>query len=193
MRTDTKTFAKRVFRDLRTQGISSVKAKIARDAIVRAADRFGFPELSDAARVRISIDSIESQSVYIEDEGMARFVCHLDDRHQPLISTEPTEEQLALSSELVDMLWDLYAAADEKSPAYEHMKAEYNAKRDAILAINPHVHANVADPDSFDFYHNIHKSEYGFRPRGFVTEAMMRKEVESILRNAKNVRVDKAA
>ena len=190
MRTNTQTFAKRVFRDLRNEGLSSVKAKAARGAIVYAASQFGFPELSDKARARVSFDSSETQSVYIDDDGIARFVCELDARHQPLITSEPTAEQLALSEELVAMLSDLYAAEGEEK---DRLNAAYSDKRDAILAINPHVHAGIADPDGMEFYHNIHKSEYGFRPRGFLTYAMMREKIERICRNAEEVRIDKAA
>lgn len=190
MRTNTKTFAKRIFRDLRAEGLSSVKAKAARGAILYAASQFGFPDLSDTARARVSMDSVEVQTVYIDDEGIARFVCELAPAHQPLISTEPTAEQTALSNEMVDMLCDLYAAEGEEK---ERVKGLYNSKRDMVLAINPFVHANVADPDGMEFYHNIHKSEYGFRPRGFLTYAMMREKIEMILRNAENVEVKEAA
>lgn len=190
MRTNTKTFANRVFRDLRAEGLSSVKAKAARGAIVYAASQFGFPELSDTARARVSMDSVEVQTVYIDDEGIARFVCELAPAHQPLIKTEPTAEQTALSNEMVDMLCDIYAAEGEEK---DRLNAVYSAKRDAILAINPFVHANIADPDGMEFYHNIHKSEYGIRPRGFLTYEMMREKVERILRNAENVRVAQAA
>ena len=103
---------------------------------------------------------------------------------------EPTEEQNTLYNELVDMLGDLYAAEGEEK---DRLSAAYSAKRDAVLAINPFVHANIADPDGMEFYHNIHKSEYGFRPRGFLTYAMMREKVERILRNAENVEVREAA
>lgn len=181
MRTNTKTFAKRIFRDLRAEGLSSVKAKAARGAILYAASQFGFPELSDTARARVSMDSLEVQSVYIDDQGIARFVCELAPAHQPLINTEATAKQNALCDEMVDMLSDLYAAEGEEK---NRLNAVYSAKRDAVLAINPHVHANIADPDGMEFYHNIHKSEYGFRPRGFLTYAMMRSEIERILRNA---------
>lgn len=190
MHTNTKTFAKRIFRDLRAEGLSSVKAKAARGAILYAVSEFGFPDLSDTARARVSMDSVEVQTVYIDDEGIARFVCELAPAHQPLISTEPTAEQIALYDEMVDMLSDLYAAEGEEK---DRLNAAYSAKRDAVLAINPFVHAGTADPDGMEFYHNIHKSEYGFRPRGFITYAQMRKKVESLLRNAENVRVDKAA
>jgi len=101
-----------------------------------------------------------------------------------------TPEQEALSNELVDMLSDLYAAeGDEK----DKLNAVYTAKRDAILAINPDVHAGVADPDGMEFYHNIHKSEYGFRPRGHFTYAEMRADIERICKTAENITVEAAA
>lgn len=103
---------------------------------------------------------------------------------------EPTEEQLKLSDELVDMLSDLYAAEGAEK---DRMNAEYSAKRDRILAINPNVHAGIADPDGMEFYHNIHKSEYGIRPRGHFTYAEMRADIERIRRTAENIRVEEAA
>ena len=61
---------------------------------------------------------------------------------------------------------------------------------DRILAINPNVHAGIADPDGMEFYHNIHKSEYDIRPRGHFTYAEMRADIERIRRTAENIRVD---
>lgn len=103
---------------------------------------------------------------------------------------EPTEEQRKLSDELVDMLSDLYAAEGAEK---DRLNAEYSAKRDRILAINPNVHAGIADPDGMEFYHNIHKSEYDIRPRGHFTYAEMRADIERIRRTAENIRVEEAA
>ena len=103
---------------------------------------------------------------------------------------EPTEEQRKLSDELVDMLSDLYAAEGEDKT---RLNAEYDAKKARILAINPNVHAGIADPDGYEFYHNIHKSEYGFRPRGHITCQEMRADIERIARTAENIRVEEAA
>ena len=102
---------------------------------------------------------------------------------------EPTDEQRKLSDELVDMLSDLYAAEGEDKA---RLNAEYDAKKARILEINPEVHAGIADPDGYEFYHNVHKSEYGFRPRGHVTCAEMRSEIERICKNTENIRVESA-
>lgn len=190
MRTNTKTFRNRVFRDLRAQGVSSTKAKRIRDMICMVAGMKGYPELSDEAKVCITFESEDLQSVYIDDNGTPRLAYMPEAFLQPLIDVTPTDEQIALYDEMVNMLSDLYAAEGEEK---DRLNAAYSAKRDAVLAINPFVHAGTADPDGMEFYHNIHKSEYGFRPRGFITYAQMRKEVESLLRNAESVRVDKAA
>lgn len=103
---------------------------------------------------------------------------------------EPTEEQRKLSDELVDMLSDLYAAEGDKLAS---LNAVYDEKKAKILAINPNVHAGITDPDGYEFYHNIHKSEYGFRPRGHLTYAEMRADIERIKRTAENIRVEEAA
>jgi len=102
---------------------------------------------------------------------------------------EPTDEQRALSDEMVDMLSDLYSAEGEELAA---LNAVYDAKRDRILAINPDVHAGIADPAGMEFYHNIHKSEYGFRPRGYLTYADMRADIARICETAENIRVEAA-
>ena len=99
---------------------------------------------------------------------------------------EPTEEQRKLSDELVDMLSDLYAAEGAELAA---LNAAYTAKKERILEINPEVHAGIADPDGYEFYHNIHKSEYGFRPRGHITCAAMRADIERIAKTAENIEV----
>lgn len=103
---------------------------------------------------------------------------------------EPTDEQRKLSDELVDMLSDLYAAEGAELAA---LNAVYDEKKAKILAINPNVHAGIADPDGYEFYHNIHKSEYGFRPRGHLTCEEMRADIERIKRTAENIRVEEAA
>jgi len=178
MRTDTKTFRNRMFRDLRNEGLTSRKAKAAAAALVYAAETYGFPQLADNSRARVSFDSIDTQQVYVDDDGIARFCTVLAPIHQPLISTEATAEQIALRDEMEAMMCgDLYEAGGEEK---KRLNAIYTAKRDAVLAINPYVHANVADPDGYEFYHNIHKSEYGFRPRGFLTYAMMREKIAMI-------------
>ncbi len=90
----------------------------------------------------------------------------------------PTPEQTALYNEMVDMMTgDLYTAEGAEK---DRLNAEYSAKRDRVLAINPNVNAGFADPDGMEFYHNIHKSEYGFRPRGHITYAEMRADIERI-------------
>ena len=102
---------------------------------------------------------------------------------------KPTDEQRALSDEMVDMLSDLYSAEGEELAA---INAVYDAKRDRILTINPDVHAGVADPAGYEFYHTIHKSEYGFRPRGYLTYADMRADITRICETAENIRVEAA-
>ncbi|WP_162815016.1 hypothetical protein [Erythrobacter aureus] len=189
-RTDTLTFRNRVFKQLRAAGLNSVKAKAARTAILAGAYAAGYPEIADDYAACVSFDSEDFQSVYVDDNGIARFGSPLRDELQPLVSTTPSEEQNKLSSELLEMLPDLYSAEGEEK---DRLNAIYSAKRDAILAINPHVHAFVADPDGGEYFHNLHKAEYGFRPRGFRTYAQMRDEIESITRNAQNVEFDVAA
>jgi len=189
MRTDTTTFRKRVFADLRKAGLSSAKARAARSAICWAAYTAGYPVLSDTARARVSMDSAYAQTVYMDDEGIARFPADVHENLQPLINTSATDEQDRLRREMEEMLSPMYDAVDaarsnghvepNKEPLAAAYIASYNAKRDAVLAINPHVHASVADPDLYECYHNVYKSEYGFRPRGFITldgvrEAMAR-------------------
>lgn len=102
---------------------------------------------------------------------------------------EPTDEQRKLSDELVDMLSDLYTAEGDELAA---LNAVYDEKKAQILAINPNVHAGIADPDGYEFYHNIHKSEYGFRPRGHITCEAMRADIERIKRTAENIRIETA-
>jgi len=182
MRTDTTTFAKRVFRDLRAAGLSCAKAKAGRDALVRMARYYFTAEVSDTAVARISLDSADAQTVYIDDDGQARLHAIPDGRFQPLVTTQPTAEQERLSAELVDLLPTLYSAETEEEKAA--VNAVYTAKMDAILAINPFVHASIADPDGYEFYHNVYKSEFGFRPRGFITVEAMKKETSSIIRLA---------
>ena len=99
---------------------------------------------------------------------------------EPVVAVDPnapTEEQDKLYNELVDMLPDVYAAEGAELAA---INAIYDEKRDRILEINPNVNGGIADPAGFEFYHDIHKSEYGFRPRGHITYAEMRAEIERI-------------
>lgn len=178
MRTNTKTFRYRIVRDLRAQGVSSKAAKAAHDMIVKLARDYGYPVFAADATICIGMLSDTMQEVYINDNGIARFCVILDAEFQPLVKTEATAEQIALRDEMEAMMTgDLY---DAEGAEKERLNALYTAKRDAVLAINPFVHASYADPDGYEFYHNIHKSEYGFRPRGFLTYAMMLEQIEMI-------------
>lgn len=178
MRTNTKTFRFRIVRDLRAQGVSSKAAKAARDMIVKLARDYGYPVFAADATVCISMQSDTVQEVYVNDDGIARLCVVPGAEFQPLVKTEATAEQIALRDKMEAMMTgDLYSAEGAEK---DRLNAIYTAKRDAVLAINPFVHAAYADPDGYEFYHNIHKSEYGFRPRGFLTYAMMREQIEMI-------------
>lgn len=190
MRTDTQTFRKRIIRDLRAAGLPAYKARRCAAALHTAAYFAGNPIISDAAVARIVVDGPDFQRVIVEADGVTIFAGEPSPECQPLVLTEPTAEQQALSQDLVDMLPDVFGAIGDAisegisdphtAPAVIAANAAYDAKRDAILAINPHVHAGVADPAEYETYHMVHKSVYGFRPRGFITLDTMKRVMDSI-------------
>lgn len=190
MRTDTNTFAKRVFKDLRAAGLSAAAATAGRNAILSAAHAFGHPLLDDSARACVSMDSEDSQSVYIDELGVARFHAGVAEQHQPLVNSMPTDEQLEIADELSDIRGSIYEAislaedAGSKEPfkddAVVALNKQYDELRERSIAINPNVHAGHIDPDAYDFYSMMHKDTYGFRPRGFITFPAMKVEMERL-------------
>jgi hypothetical protein len=179
MRTDTTTFRSRITAEFRALGLTVAKAKAAASAIIERAEAQGYPDLADSAKAAISFDFTTEQSVYMDDSGVARLHIMPNYRVQPLVTTEPTKEQEALCEELVNMLSDLYEAEGEEK---DRLNAIYTEKRDQILAINPYIHGGNVDPDLHEFYHNIFKSEYGFRPRKFLTYKMLKEQVDYLVK-----------
>lgn len=49
--------------------------------------------------------------------------------------------------------------------------ARYQANIDHAVewGLDLRMDCNDLDPDLMEVYHNVHKSEHGFRPRGFIT------------------------
>lgn len=190
MRTDTNTFAKRVFKDLRAAGLSAAAATAGRNAILSAAHAFGYPLLDDSARACVSMDSEDSQSVYVDERGLARFHAGVADHHQPLVNTTPSDEQLEIADELCDIRCSIYEAvslaedAGSKEPfkdaAVVALNKQYDELRERSIAINPFVHAGHIDPDAYDFYSMMHKDTYGFRPRGYITFPTMKDKMERL-------------
>jgi hypothetical protein len=181
MRTDTKTFRNRVYRDLRAEGLTAAKARQGTNAILRMAGYFGNPEIEEGARVRISFDSTCHQSVYMDCNGVARFHCEMPEELQPLVSTKATDAQLELSEKFYDLICNLYSA-EEGSKELEDARAAYEANKAAILAINPFVSASIADPDRHNFYSDYYKSMNGFRPRGYIRCSDLDAEIASLRR-----------
>lgn len=92
----------------------------------------------------------------------------------------PTEKR-KLCNELVSLFPDLISIGDEKLAC---VRAIYAEKHQRILPINPDVHAGIADPAIYETYHNVYKSENGFRPRSYITCKEMRADMERMSREA---------
>ncbi len=195
MRTDTNTFRKNVISDLRAAGLSCAKARRCAMYIDYAADVACYPEIGDTSKAEVSVDCAEEQTVYINDNGIARFHCAVPADMQPLLNTAANQEQQALSEQLADLIPEIYSAMQRaedagitesrNAPEVVALNAQYDAIRDQILAINPEVHGGVVDPESYSFYSDMHKSTYGFRPRGFINYPTMKEDMERMLRDNK--------
>jgi hypothetical protein len=88
MKTDGQYFAARMQQTLEEEGLHPIKAAYVRDRIIETAEAKGWPEVSLNARARISKFSVEMQSVFVDDEGMAVLHTGIGRTHQPLVKIE---------------------------------------------------------------------------------------------------------
>lgn len=210
MRTDTATFRRNAFKTLRTQGLSSAKARLVLPILLQRLSRYS-PEHPDGTEIRVSFDDAEVQTVAVVHEGIVRI--HLDyhdlDDLQPLVNTVPTARQLELRDEMTDLTSAIYAAMSEGETAFAeehgapHLEGDYEAERlfvksyqpyvDVLaryeaakkesLAINPNVEAMVSDPERASFWYEWHREAYNYRPSGFRTLAMVEAEMATMPRH----------
>ena len=88
MRTDSKFFAERVLNDLLAEGMTPMKARIARDEVIRTAEAKNWPTLSHKARAKISRFSAEMQSIFVDDEGFAMLHTGIRREFQPIVEIQ---------------------------------------------------------------------------------------------------------
>lgn len=88
MRTDSKFFAERVLNDLLAEGMTPMKARIARDEVIRTAEAKNWPTLSYKARAKVSRFSAEMQSIFVDDEGFAMLHTGIRREFQPIVEIQ---------------------------------------------------------------------------------------------------------
>lgn len=88
MKTDGQHFANRMQATLEEAGLHPIKAAYVRDRIIETAEAKGWPEVSRDARARISCFSVQMQSVFVDDDGIAVLHTGINRAHQPLLKVE---------------------------------------------------------------------------------------------------------
>jgi len=208
MRTDTATFRSNAFKTLRAQGVSSAKSRrIVEMLAFRLRAQGSFPV---GTEIVVSMDDAHAQRVGFVKDGRVLYCLDWSDLGdlQPLVDTVPTARQLELRDVMEATTSDVYAAMDAGEQAFEtehgapHTDSDYEARRlfvqsyapyravmdayqaarDESLAINPNVEASIADPDQASFWYEWHREAYDYRPTGFRTLAMIRREMETMPR-----------
>lgn len=177
MRTDTRTFAKRVFAQVRALGINSVRSKHVARRIVSGISHGAYMVGGEQFAARGEIGTLELelairgsfQSVMVTVDGEFAFSESTPDRR--LVSLDTTPEQRDLAQPIFEAMIDLFGGEDHERPA---LQAAYDALRDRSLALNPFAHANEVDPALFGCYSDTVKEEDGRRPSGHVTVAECR-------------------
>lgn len=85
MKTDGEHFAQRMLQDLLDEGLTHMKARIARDEIVRTAEAKGWPEVNFRARAKVCRFSADMQSVFVDDDGIAILHTGIRREFQPIV------------------------------------------------------------------------------------------------------------
>lgn len=153
MRTDTKTFAKRVFAQVRALGINSVRSKTVARRITSGISHGAYITSGDQFEARTEIGTLDLElairgsfhSVMVFVDGQFAFSETTPDRR--LVNLETTPGQRELAQPIFEAMIDLYGAEDRDRPA---LQAAYDALRDRSLALNPFAHANEIDPALFE-------------------------------------------
>lgn len=179
MRTDTATFRANTFKTLRRGGLSSVKAKAVTEQIVADMRLRGRPTLPADAFLMVDIRSVEEQRVVIVSQHLVIWCLETWQVRtpQPLIDCKPTARQLEIQAILRDGIADLYAAQDYGD---DSVKVRYDALVEESLAINPNVEVSISDPEKASFWHEWVQEVRGYRPGGFMTHAMVVRDMERL-------------
>lgn len=85
MKTDGQLFAARIKESLIEEGLLPEKAEIVKDLIIGTAEAKGWPDVSLNVRARLSRFSVEMQSVFVDDDGVAMLHTGIPAAHQPLV------------------------------------------------------------------------------------------------------------
>lgn len=85
----------------------------------------------------------------------------------PALSAQSAYEILAVLFRL--------ACAGRSEDIREAARLAYNAISDRAAAQFPNHHAALVDPWGFSDYSDSHKEEFGFRPRGFISAAEVKR------------------
>lgn len=88
MKTDGQLFADRMLATLVEEGLNPLKAAYVRDRIIETAEAKGWPNVSIDARARLSRFSVDMQSVFVDDDGIATLHTGIAREHQPLVRIE---------------------------------------------------------------------------------------------------------
>ena len=88
MKTDGQYFAERMQASLEEEGLHPIKAAYVRDQIIATAEAKGWPNVSNNARARISRFSVDMQSAFVDDDGVAVLHTGIHRAHQPLVKID---------------------------------------------------------------------------------------------------------
>ena len=206
MRTNTVSFRKNAFDTLRVQGLSSAKAhQVSEKLASRLKFRESFPE---GTEIRVTMDAADAQRISLVKDGIVLFCLDYVDLEglQPLVDTNPTERQVELHAQMMNLTGEIYTQMNYGEAAYAseygepHTEGDYDAERRFVkdyapykevlacyeaakaesLAINPHVSASISDPERASFWYEWHRDAYNYRPTGFRTLAMIDREMETM-------------
>ncbi|MAM38702.1 MAG: hypothetical protein CL949_09445 [Erythrobacter sp.] len=154
---DSSSFREIASANLAACGLAPATIQHCTDALIAEARHTGFHSVAQPVSVHIAYDLCEAQSVYVVSAGRIMFAATPDRQFQPLAQSAVDPAQYALLDQMEQILLQIDRAIAISThhvgpmldPAVKSLQERYHALRNASLAINPGVHASIADPENW--------------------------------------------
>ncbi len=155
---DSPSFRDIAVGDLVACGLSKAAAEHCAETLVNEACRLRHLKLELPVSVHVAFDSADTQEVYVVSKGKIIYAATPAEQFQPLAHAAVHPAQYALRQQMEQILIQIDHAIATSThhvgpmldPNVKTLQQRYHALRDASLAINPGVHAAIADPENWN-------------------------------------------
>lgn len=178
---DSQPFRDIAIRNLMAAGLPQKTAEHCAEALVAEAATLTSTEIQLPVSVHIAYDDSDAQRVYVVSKGEIDFWAMPAAEFQPLARAAVDPAQYALLDQMEQILLriDMTISNSNHSmgpmfdPDVIALQHRYNAMRSASLAINPVVHASIADPETYRVCAANFEAAFGTLPTGHMTHEQM--------------------